>query len=293
MDFSGKIFGKTSKKAIDNDEDSFRKLNLKTSLNKSAFSNKENNTKNEEFELELFDEKNKNIDILPENLGEEFIDTLDNEHLRSILKTKCRIISSLYQKIESQKRDFTNLLNEEKEKINELKTMISLQKKEIQGNSKFIMELKKNLTICPEKSNISKQTYELSKIKMNKPSNYFISTEKKEENLQKNDSKNVKIFENQFSGDSDVSFFSKIENNNIFKKWFSDEKNLTLNFDDLEIKFRKLNDLNNKKMNFMKQKEFKFIDIEIHNLSDSLLINSLQLELDSTESKILLFNLRF
>ena len=46
------------------------------------------------------------------------------------------------------------------------------------------------------------------------------------------------------------------------------------------------------KMKFIQQEEFKFIDVEIHNQSDSIiLINNLQL--DSTESKIFCFNLQF
>ena len=45
-------------------------------------------------------------------------------------------------------------------------------------------------------------------------------------------------------------------------------------------------------MKFIQQEEFKFIDVEIHNQSDSIiLINNLQL--DSTESKIFCFNLQF
>ena len=288
MTFSVKIFGKRLKEVIDN-EDSFRKLNMKnTSFNKSAFSNKEKNSKNEEFELEVYNEKNQNIDLLPEDLTEEIIDTLDIENLRSILKTKCRIIHTLDQNINFLNSDFTNLLKEEKQNNDALKTIIRLQKKEIQGNNKFIMELKKEITVWREKANIIK-TSELSKIKMNKPSYYFMSTEKKEEDLQLTDFKDTKLLENQFFGDSSVSLSSEIANNNISKKWFSEEKNLTINFDDLEIKFRKLNDLSNTKMNFMQNKEFKFIDIEIYNFSNSTLLIS-NLQLDSTESKMIVLH---
>ena len=63
MAFSTSIFGEKSKEVI-NDEDSYRKLNLKNaSINKSALSNKLNNSKNEEFELEIFNDKNISNDL--------------------------------------------------------------------------------------------------------------------------------------------------------------------------------------------------------------------------------------
>ena len=270
INFSLKIFGKNSKEVIDN-EDSFRKLNMNTSINKSVFRNKENNVKNEEFELEMFNEKNKNLEILNENLMEEFINTLDIDKLRLILKDKCR------------------LLKAEQEKNDQLKIINSLKQKEIQANNQLMRELKKENFILREKANLNKSP-EISKIKMNKSSNYFISPEKIKEDFQKNDFENIEILEKQFSGDSDVSYSSKVENNKISKKWFSNEENLTINFDDLEIKFQKLTDFKNLKMEFNQQKEFKFIDVEINNLSDStLLINNLQLE--STESKIFFFTI--
>ena len=241
---------------------------MNISLN-NALPNKENNSKNEEFELERFNpNNNKNLNILLENFREELIDTLDNENLRSILKEKCRQIK------------------EEQEKYDELKAIISVQKKEIEKNNKLIMELKEDITIWREKGKINK-TSEISKLKINKSSNYFISKNIKEEDLQINNFQDSEILEKQFSGDSDVSYSSKIEDNKISKKWFSYEKNITADFDDLEIKLKK----NNEKMKYMQQQELKFIDVEISNLSDSkLLIN--KLELDSTESKMF-FNLQF
>ena len=167
INFSLKIFGKNSKEVIDN-EDSFRKLNMNTSINKSVFRNKENNVKNEEFELEMFNEKNKNLEILNENLMEEFINTLDIDKLRLILKDKCR------------------LLKAEQEKNDQLKIINSLKQKEIQANNQLMRELKKENFILREKANLNKFP-EISKIKMNKSSNYFISPEKIKENFQKND----------------------------------------------------------------------------------------------------------
>ena len=87
----------------------------------------------------------------------------------------------------------------------------------------------------------------------------------------------------QLSSDSDVLFSSKNDSDHISKKWFFDEKNLAISFDDMEIKFTKLMDFNNKNMNFLKKEKFKMIDVEICNFSDSTLLIS-NLELDSTES---------
>ena len=67
------------------------------------------------------------------------------------------------------------------------------------------------------------------------------------------------------------------------EKWFSEEKSLTIDFDDVKIQLKKLNFLNNEKIDLIQKKEFKFIDIEIHNMTNStLFINNL--DLDSTES---------
>ena len=164
------------------------------------------------------------------------------------------------------------------EKSNELKTVIKLQKKEIQKFNKLFNESKFEKINRQEQTNIINEA-EFSN-KVNKSSNYF----KNMKDFQINDSKKSKILENQFLGDSDVSFSSKIENNDISKKWFSEDNNLNIVFDDLEIKLRKIDYLKNSKINFMQLKDFKFINVEICNLSDSsLLINNLQL--DSTESK--------
>ena len=249
-----------------------------TSLNKSAFCIGENLLKNEEFELEVFSGISKNSSS-PEKLTEEIIDTLDIQNLRSILKEKCIIIQSFDEKIKVVNKNFTNLLNAEKVKNDELKTINKLQKKEIQKNYKIIMDLKKEMTLFQEKAN---KIFENANLKKN--SNYFMTTEEKDSNPKK-DLNDIKMLENQFSGDSEVSFTSKIDNNHIYRKWFSDEKNISINFDDLEIKFRKVNDLNSEAMNFIEKKEFKFIDVEICNSSASKFLIS-KLELESTESKI-------
>ena len=248
--FSQEIFCERSIELI---EGSFQKINLKYEPIKK--SNREYTTKNTDFEFEKLNEKNKNTDRLPEELTAETIDTLDIENLRSILKTKCRIIKSSNEKIQN----FKNLLKEETEKNDYSKMIIKLQKKEIQKNNN---QYKKDINFWREKA---------YKSPMNQPSNYVDVTEKKEDNLQLND---IKI-----SGDSDISFSSKINQNEISKKWSAYENNIAINFDDLQINFRKLNDLNDAK------NLFKFIDVEICNFSAStFLIHDLQL--DSTESNI-------
>ena len=273
--FSTTIFGEKSKEVNDN-EDSCRRFNLKnTSINKSAFSKKGDDSKNEEFELEFFNEKHPNI---TDDLTDEIIDTVDIENLRSILKTKCRKMRSLNQRMQLLTSDFAN----EKENTDELKTIIRIQQKEIKRNNQVFMELKNEINIWKEKAS-SLRASEIEKIKINKPSNYFISAENKEEKLQINDFKDTKIIENQFLGDSEVSISSKIENNNIYKKWFYGEKNLTINLDHWELKFRKLDDSDNMKINFIQKKEFKFIDFEIYNVSNSPLEIS-DMQIDSTES---------
>ena len=282
--FSFKIFGEKSLEVFD-DENSFRKLNLKnTFLNKSVFSNKENNkSKIEEFELvPSFTEKNKKIDELSEEITDEIIDTLDIEKLRSSLKTKCKINQSLDQQIKILNKDFTNLLNELKEKNEESNIIIRLQDKEIQRYNKVIEELKKEINDLREKTNNIKE-FQLSNLKMNKPSNYFLSIEKKEDFRISND---IKILENQFSGDSEISISCKIDNNNhITKKWRSDEKNISIIFDDFHIKFEKIEDFSNSNMGFLQKKEFKFINMVISNFSDTSL-QICDLKFDSTESII-------
>ena len=144
--FSTTIFGEKPKEVNDN-EDSCRRFNLKnTSINKSAFSNKGNNSKIEEFELEFFNDKNPNI---INDLTEEIIDTLDIENLRSILKTKCRRIRSLDHIIQLLTSDFTK----EKENTDELKTIIRIQQTEMKRNNKTIMKLQNEINISKEKAN--------------------------------------------------------------------------------------------------------------------------------------------
>ena len=267
--FSTTIFGEKSNDA----KESCQRLKLKnTTINTHLFSTKGNNSKKEGFELELFNEKNQKI---TDDLTDEIIDTLDIENLRSILKTKCPIIRSLDQRIQLLTSDFTK----EQENTEELKTIIRIQEKEMQRKNKIVMELKNEINIWKEKAN-TVRTSEIDKIKINKPSNYF--AENKEKNLQINDFKDTKIMENQFLGDSEVSISSKIENNNIYKKWSCDDKNMTINLDPWELKFRKRNDSDNMKINFIQKKEFKYIDLEIYNVSDSPLEIS-DMQIDSTE----------
>ena len=133
-----------------------------------------------------------------------------------------------------------------------------------------------------EKTNNIKE-FQLSNLKMNKPSNYFLSIEKKEVFRISND---IKILENQFSGDSEISISCKIDNNNhITKKWRSDEKNISIIFDDFHIKFEKIEDFSNSNMGFLQKKEFKFINMVISNFSDTSL-QICDLKFDSTESII-------
>ena len=219
---------------------------------------------------------------MSEELPQE-IKTLNIDNLRVVLQTKCQIINDLEKKIKFQNKEFSNLLKEEKEKNDELKTLIRLQKKEIEGNAKIITELQKEIFIWREKSNKIKESEKLN-IKTNTHSNYFKSTEQKEEILSINDFNDIKLLNNQFSGDSEVSNYSKIESNNISKKWVFDQQNLIFNFDDLEIRFKKVIDLTKiNKTIFMTKKEFQLINVEIYNCSNSILeINDLQL--DATES---------
>ena len=144
--FSTTIFGEKSNEVNDN-EDSCRRFNLKnTSINNSAFSNKGNNSKIKEFELEFFNNKNPNF---TDDLTEELIDTLDIENLRLILKTKCRRIRNLDQTIQLLTIDFTK----EKQNTDELKTIIRIQQKEMKKNNKIIMEFKNEINILKEKAN--------------------------------------------------------------------------------------------------------------------------------------------
>ena len=277
--FSKEIFGEKSHEVID-DQESFRKLQWKnTSLNKTNLLNQDI-SKIEELELEVLSEKNKNNDILGEELTDGIIDTLDVQSLRSILKKKCKIIKNFDEKFQVLNKNFTDSLKEEQEKNDELQTIIKLQKNEIKKYYNQIIDLKKEITIFREKENIKKSEFAI----LNRNSNYFMTIrEKNEVKLLIKDEQDTKILENEFSGDSAVSFSSNIDNNQISKKWFFHEKKLTINLDDMVINLSKLNDLNSKKMNFLQQNEFKFIDVQMCNFSDSTLTMS-KLELDSTES---------
>ena len=75
-------------------------------------------------------------DILTEELTEIFIDSLDIENLRSILKIKCAVIQNLDLKTQLLNTDFINM----QENNNELKTIIRLQTKEIECKNKYIIE---------------------------------------------------------------------------------------------------------------------------------------------------------
>ena len=249
MTFSEEIFDKNSKES-----------------NKFLFSNTEfkfiTNT-----ELQIFGSK----DTITENLSDEVIDTLDIENLRSILKAKSQTIQNLEDKTKSITKNFTNLLNEEKEKNDEMRTIIRLQKKEIEQYNENMNELQKELTILKEKENITK-TFEISKVNHNM----------KAADLKKNDFKYSQMVQNILSGDSPVLISSKIENKetDLFsKKWSSFEKKIVIKFQDLEIKFKKIDDVTNSKVNFMLKNGFRFIDVEIYNTSDTALsIDSLNLD---------------
>ena len=91
-----------------------------------------------------------------------------------------------------------------------------------------------------------------------------------------------------YFGDSPVSFSSKIEkfeNNVVSKKWPSNEKKIVLKFQDFEIKFKKIDVLTKSKVNLMLNQEFRFIDVEICNTSDSALTID-DFHFDSTSSKL-------
>ena len=226
---------------------------------------------NEEIELEFLNENNKSS-ILQEELSNEMMDSLDNHKLKSIIKAKCRLIKKF--------EDFEKLLNDEKEKNNQLETIIKFQKTEIKKNYKVIIELKNEIFCLRKNENV--KGIDLQPMDIKKSYNYFNMNEDKKINIEINDLNNGKIVEN--AGESDVSFSSKREENHITKKWFYDEEKIAINFDDLKIKLTKNNESNT--INFI-QKEIKIIDVEISNISEfPILLNDLQV--DSTESNFLL-----
>ena len=206
---------------------------------------------------------------MTETPSEEIIDSLDIDNLRLILKAKCKTMQNLDNNTKSLTKNYTNLLNEEKEKNDEMKTIIRLQKKEIEQNNRYINELQKEIMILKEKSDT----------KVNK---------QEEADLEKNDIKDFKMRKNLFSGDSPVSFSSKIEkfdNNVVSKKWPSIENKIVFSFQDFEIKFKKIDVLAKSKVNLMQNQEFRFIDVEICNTSDSALTID-DFHFDSTASKL-------
>ena len=241
----------------------------------------ENKFQKENIELVVFNENEKDIQSFTGELSDEIINKLDNDKLKSELKAKCKKIKLLEEEIKVLSQNFTKLINHEKEKIEELETIINLQTKESKRYQKIIMELKKDINFSREKAIIKEMNPSNSKMKV---SNYFLNPDKKEENIQSHDINEVGNSQNNQSlSNSDISFSPKIDQNNISKKWFSDKKNLSIDFDHLEIKFLKLDE---SKINFMKTKEFKSVEIEICNLTDSTLSFN-EINLDSTESKIL------
>ena len=255
--YNDEIFGKKTKEIINEDEvlKNFKMKN--TSLKKSS----KNKSKNEELEMS----EPKNIDKIIEDLSDEAIDELDVDSLRSFLKKKSKIVKNLNEEIQVLNHKITNLLNKENEKKCELETLVKLQTTEFQRNKKFVTDLKKEINFWREKANIN--------AKNNKTLDQI------------SEANDNKFIDNMCSGDLDILFSSEMENVDLSKKWFSDEEKIEFHLEHLEIKLGKI-DLT-EKINFIQMKELKFIDFEIHNLSESsLLFNDLQIE--STESKIIL-----
>ena len=193
---------------------------------------------------------------------------MDINNLKTRLKVKCEEIKFLSQK----NKGCNEVLANETNKINELQTIIRIQKKEINRINKFTVELKKEIN--------SLRNTNPKVLQVNAAQNYFMENIEKDSEHQDNDSKDYKTMKNQFSGDSDVSVTSEIENNNAVKKWFAHEEKLSFNFSDLEIKLKKLIKPDNQsEMN----NEFKFVEIEICNVSSSS-VSFKNLALDSSES---------
>ena len=272
--FSNEIYGKEFKREI-SDDDSSRKLHLKNiSMNISTVLNKQKS-----IEFQVFE--NKKPPSFAENLTEETFDNLDIDNLRSILKTKSRNIKTLNEKIKILNKTFTNSLKEETDKNTVLETLIKLRKKEAQKNNDLRKDLRKEIGFWREKANLKK----IDTIS----SNYFIATKNKTSKMQQGETNDNTISENLFLGDSDVSFSSNINNNIISKKWFSGEEKLLINFDDLGINLKKINYVETK-ADFISKKEFKFIELEIYNFAESILVFN-DVQLDSTESHFNLFKL--
>ena len=266
MLFVQKPVSKITLKEFGDEEDSFRKLNANNlSINKTVLCKSE-------IELKSLDQ-NKKRNEFSEELTSEIIDVLDINSLKSILKSKIEFLKTLNGKI----LNFENSLKIHKEKIDELTTIMNLLQKEAHKNNSIIMQLKKeNASFRKNIKNIDN-----SSIKLKKSSNYFLEKREDDKNEESNDSREENNLENQFLGDSDVSFSSNIDKNNASKKWFSGTEKLEINFDDLSIKFKKLQNLNKCKIACAKQ--YKFIEIEVCNISNSPLVMQ-DFQLDSSES---------
>ena len=250
----------TFRDGVLDDDDSFRKFNMKLFKTKN------------EVELESFHEKKKNG--FHDELNEDMLVSMDNDSLKEIIKEKSKAIKSYEEKFKISE----NLNIKDKEKIEELEIIVKIQQKELIKNEKEIVELKQNMSLMKENSNNKVSDY--SQAQMNKTANYFTQKNQTKCDSPPND---IKILENQFSGDFDISFTSEINNNNCSKKWFFGEENLGILFDNFEIKFKKNHETNKNEYNFIHKKQFKLIDVEIINIFTSpLALNNFQL--DSTES---------
>ena len=233
-----------------------------------------------EIELEFFKAKNQNLDLIHEDLTDEIIDSMDINNLKTILKVKCEEIKFLDQK----NKDCNEILANETNKINELLTIIRIQKQEIKRKNQLTIQLKKEINSL---RNTNPKVLDISPLKANKAQNSFMENKEKDSENKDNDSKDYKTMKIQFSGDSDVSVTPEIENNNVVKKWFANEEKLSFNFSDLEIKLKKLIKPDNSyfyqsEMN----NEFKFVEVEIFNVSSSS-VSIKNVELDSSESNLL------
>lgn len=202
---------------------------------------------------------------MTERITEKDLYDLDIDNLRSMLKEKCRTIQNLDDQTKGLTTNFSNLLKEEKDKNDEIRAIIRLQKIEREQNTKYKNEIQKELALLKEKTTTKR--FEIPKGK--NQSKFLLSTDLKEIELQKKDFKDDKKLKPVSSSSSKIE---NIENNEVSIKWPSHEKQIAFNFQELEIKFKKVDDLINTKANAMLKKEFKFVDIEIYNTTDSVLI---------------------
>ena len=220
------------------------------------------------IESKIFTEGKDHNDHSAEDLTEEIVDTLDNDKLRSIVKSKL---------IRNGLNKNSNL---EKEKMDELENIIKLNKKEFQRNSKFQKDLKNEVKFLRENANFN----EIPNLKINKIQTAILTLE----NMKISDITHFKTFDNNQFSDPDILFSSKPIDNEISKKWFFDEKTIAIDFDKLTVKFEKFNDLNNEKNNLTQKKEFHLIIVEISNSSNSTVFFS-DIQIDSTESQFFFY----